>query len=288
MAFPPFDSLIEPYELAWKIQERTDIKVLDGTFVMPGSGISPVSVFRQKRIGRASFFDIEEICDADSPLPHMLPQPEIFERAVAEAGISNDSTVVIYGQDGMIMGPCRVWWMFKIFGHDNVRILNGGLLNWEAEGYPLNTDPYVMGRPASFRANFRPQMVTDLETLQEIVEKGSADILDARSWERFAGIVEEPRAGLRSGHIPGSKNIPCSTLVDQKTGCLRKPEDLLQLFKEHGIKGDKPVITTCGSGVTACAIAFALNILGFQNVSVYDGSWAEWGQEKLKTPVATQ
>jgi thiosulfate/3-mercaptopyruvate sulfurtransferase len=274
-----YSALIEPEELLSKINQRSPVKIIDGTFVMPGKDQHPVEKYQRKRIGKAVFFDIDEIAEKGSDLPHMLPSQDEFADAVGKMGISRKDEIVIYGQDSLLMGPCRVWWMFGVFGHENVRVLNGSLGLWEKLNYPVNTHLPENPVPDSYTSAFNPEKVKTFQEIKEIVKNKSCQIIDARSCERFSGEAPEPRPGLKSGHIPGSINIPCSELVDDETGKMKSPEKLNEIFTSTGIYRHKPVITTCGSGVTACAIALALHETGIKNISVYDGSWSEWGRE---------
>ncbi len=281
------NALIEPSELNTLLnsKEKACVKILDATFVLPGSDQNPAENYQAKRIDRAVFFDIKAIADQSSHLPHMLPCAEEFERAVGMLGISNDDTVIIYGQHNMLMGPARVWWMFRIFGHDNVKILNGALPAWEREGYALNTNAPKAPIPASFKAIFKPELVRNRDEVLKACTDKNALILDARPAARFSGASPEPRPGMCAGSIPCSVNIPCPSLVDPDTGKLKPKEELLSILETAGYHAGTPVITTCGSGVTACVITLALFQLGEHNVSVYDGSWSEWGQESLCMPI---
>ncbi|GJL84692.1 MAG: thiosulfate sulfurtransferase [Micavibrio sp.] len=271
------------------------VKLIDATFVMPGAADNPRTNWKKKRIGNAAFFDIDEIADQNTDLPHMLPSPEEFERAVSAMGIRDNHMVVVYGQSGMVMGPARAWWMFRTFGHDKVCVLNGGLPAWLKEGYKLNTEPPQTPTPSNFKAFFRPELVRNMHDITKAFKEDkegkrnqgeTVSIFDARPAPRFNGTAPEPRAGLRSGHIPGSRNIQASDLVYMENGKLKPYEELYEIFIEAGYVPGTPAITTCGSGVTACLIALALHNQGF-NASVYDGSWAEWGQEVLQTEVET-
>ncbi len=264
----------------------SSVKLVDATFVMPGSADNPHAAWQQKRIGNATFFDVDDIADHSTDLPHMLPSAEEFESKVSALGIGNDDFVVVYGQSGMVMGPARAWWMLRAMGHDKVCVLNGGLPAWLYDGYELNTNPPETPPPSEFKAKLRLDLVTTMKGVSNAVTAQNATIFDARPPPRFNGTAAEPREGLKSGHIPGSKNIPAGALIQMKNGKLREREDLYQFFIDSGYKPNTPAITTCGSGVTACVIALALHNQGFP-ASVYDGSWAEWGQELLQTEVET-
>ncbi len=281
--------IIEPAALNELLGSETaaNIKIIDGTFVLPGSEENPLSSYKEARIGNAVFFDINEIANHSTDLPHMLPSPEEFEASVSGLGISNDDLVVVYGQAGMLMGPARVWWSFRAFGHDKVCVLNGGLPAWLAEGFALNEEPPQSPTPAQLKAEFRPELVRDIKQVGKISDTGTIPILDARPAGRFDGTTPEPRAGMRSGHMPGSYSVPCGTLITDDTGKLKSREELQLLFEDVGIQIAGPIVTTCGSGVTACVISLALYHLGNKNAAVYDGSWSEWGKPGLETTVIT-
>lgn len=277
--------LIAAEELAQALAEGSpSLRILDGTFAMPGTSPAPQENFLKARIRNAVFFDIDVIADKNTDLPHMLPPPEDFARAVSDLGISNKDTVVVYGQSGAVMGPARVWWTFRAFGHDNIRVLDGGLPHWTALGLPLDTAPPILPAPGHFTPAFRPDRVIDRTGVESICRDRSTLILDARAAPRFQGTAPEPRPGLSSGHIPGSVNLPCMDLVDAQTGLMKLPADLRRIFESCGVREGIPLVATCGSGVTACMIALALAVLDRPDARVYDGSWAEWGQGDL--PIA--
>jgi thiosulfate/3-mercaptopyruvate sulfurtransferase len=237
--------------------------------------------FAQAHIPGAAFFDIDGIADHTTPLPHMLPTPEAFAEAVGALGVGTADRVVVYDVRGVI-SAARVWWTFRVFGHDRVAVLDGGLRAWTAEGRPVES-----GVPApprrEFRARLRPELVRDLAAMQKNLTARSEQVLDARSRGRFEGTEPEPRAGLRGGHIPGSLNLPYESLY-RPDGRLKPPEALRSAFVIAGADLDRPVTTTCGSGVTASVLALALHLLGHRRVAVYDGSWTEWGG-RPDTPV---
>lgn len=258
------------------------LKILDASFVLPNTPVNPQEEFIKGHIPGAQFFDIKDFADHSTDLPHMLCNADEFSKKVGALGLSQNDFIVIYGQSGMIMGPARAWWSFKVFGHDNVAVLDGGLPAWKAANLPLENGAPTPPAPADYRAHLNQDRIKTLQQVQKTL--GRAAILDARPAERYAGHSPEPRPGLRSGHIPGSVNLPCSLLVDSQTGCFKPKTELESLFSKAGYQGES-VTLSCGSGVTACALALALHHLGHQNWSVYDGSWAEWGQETAGTPV---
>lgn len=281
--------IIEPAELQSLMASNKDhLKILDATFVLPGDLLDPEQEFKARRIDNAQLFDIQATANPDTNIPNMLPIPPDFERVAIRLGISNDDMIVVYAQHGMVMGPARVWWMFRTFGHDRIAVLNGGLPAWESEGYPVNTDlPSDEGSRGTFTATYRPELVYSLENVMNAVENSACTIMDARSPERFSGQSEEPRPNMRAGHIPGSCNIPAKSLIDSQSGKLKPRAEIENIFKSAGCEDCTELISTCGSGVTACMIALALYNLGKKNVPVYDGSWSEWGSSFKKTPVKT-
>lgn len=275
-----------------KEEDNKQIIFLDTTFVLPTSTENIADNFKKKRIQNAAFFDIKDIADKNSPLPHMLPSKEAFENALSNLGVSNDDIVILYGQHGMIMGPARVWWMLKGFGHRNVMVLNGGLPAWKTAGYETETgEPQHFNKTAYCASEFQSAMLMDMKTLIEISAQSTHPIIDARPLIRFDGSTPEPREGMRSGHIPNSKSLPCASLVTED-GQFKDTAILSTLFENIGIQiGDnepETIITTCGSGITACALSLALYNAGYKgNVAVYDGSWSEWGLEDSPTIVVT-
>lgn len=251
------------------------IKLLDASWYMPAQNRDAKGEFATAHIPGAAFFDIDAIADTASSLPHMLPAPEAFATAVGALGIGNRDTVVIYDGAGIFSAP-RAWWSFRVFGHDNVAVLDGGLPKWRREGRPIETGP-AKPRPASFTAAFRPELVRDYVAMSRNVQSCTAWVLDARGAGRFMGTEPEPRPGLKGGHIPGSRNLPFQNLVDPASGTMRSPRELREIFAAAGVGLTTPVIATCGSGLTAAILVFGLFLIGRQDAAVYDGSWSEWG-----------
>lgn len=279
MVFSENTALIEPEDLLKKLSNKENVKIIDGSFSLPGSGDIPYENFQRKRIGKSVFFNIDEIADKNTDLPHMLPTADEFAMAVGRLGISGSDEVVIYGQNNPVMGPCRVWWSFRVFGHDNVKILNGSLKHWEKSGYPLNTHLPDTPIQTEYKPQYRAYLVSNIEEVRKACSNKNIKIIDARPHDRFYGKAAEPRPGLKRGAIEGSINIPCISLIDPASGKIKSHEKLEKIITEHNITEVTPVIATCGSGVTACSIALVLHEFGNRNVAVYDGSWAEWGKE---------
>ena len=259
-----------------------DVRVLDCTFLLPPAPGVVQAAFAAAHIEGACVFDIEAVCDHASPLPHMLPSPAQFAQAVGALGIGNAHHVVLYDNTAVPgatpAGAARVWWTFRAFGHARVSVLDGGLAKWRAQGRPTTAIATPVA-PTLFRAALQPAWVRTRAQVEANITSAIAQLVDARSAGRFRGADPEPRPGLRRGHIPGALNVPFTTLLDPADRTWLPPERLREVFAQAGVALDAPVITTCGSGVTACVVALALNLLGHPDVSVYDGSWAEWGQD---------
>jgi thiosulfate/3-mercaptopyruvate sulfurtransferase len=262
--------------------EDPHVRILDGSFHLPGSGRDARAEHRRCHIPGAQFFDIDGIRDESSELPHMLPSAEVFAAKVGALGIGNDDHVVVYDVPGS--GAVRVWWTFRVFGHRRVSVLDGGLSKWLAEGRPV-TDRASEVRPSPYRAEYNGRLVRTCADLLAAASTGCEQVVDNRSPGRFRGVEAEPRPALKSGHIPGSINIPFSEFMDSgRGGVWRSEEEIARLFAEAGVDLERPIVGTCGSGVTACTTAFAAFLLGRDDVAVYDGSWAEWGNRD-DTPV---
>jgi thiosulfate/3-mercaptopyruvate sulfurtransferase len=255
--------------------------VVDGTWHLPHLGRDARREFTEAHLRGAVFFDVDAIAEADTTLPHMLPSPEKFAREIGALGIGDGDRVIVYDVRGVV-SAARVWWTFRAFGHDDVVVLDGGLRKWRAEGRPVESGtPSPIGR--RFTARLRPSLVRDLEAVRANLESRAEQLVDARSRGRFAGTEPELRAGLRGGHVPGSLNLPYDELYGPD-GTLLSPAALGEVFAKAGLDPARPVITSCGSGVTASVLALALHVLGRDRVAVYDGSWAEWGG-RSDTPV---
>jgi thiosulfate/3-mercaptopyruvate sulfurtransferase len=265
--------LVSPSWLAGRLHDP-GLVVLDAT--LPPVGVTPVVDTRARYLARhipgAIFFDIEEFSDRSSPLPHTLPAPEVMSRGLSALGVGDEMDILIYEQEGVFSGP-RAWWMLRTLGAQNVYLLNGGLHAWIDAGLPTDSGE-VHRAPAGFHAKLDQNAVKDFQQVQQIIA-AHGQILDARSAGRFAGTLPEPRPGISSGHMPGATSIPFTELVED--GRLKAAEELRKLFAAKGVDMAKPITTTCGSGVTAAVIALGLEVAGANQVSLYDGSWAEYG-----------
>jgi thiosulfate/3-mercaptopyruvate sulfurtransferase len=260
------------------------VRVVDASFSLPGITPTAREDYYRGHISRAAFFDIDDFCEPGTSLPHMIPSPDLFARKIGALGIGDDDRVVVYDSAGLSSAG-RAWWMLRMFGHPNVALLDGGLAKWCAEGRPLDT-AVPTPQPRHFTARFDPSLVRDKQGLIGNLTTRQEQVVDARAAGRFDGTAPEPRPGMRSGHIPGSRNVPYELVTDPRTRQLKSADELTQLFRDAGVALDRPIVTSCGSGVTACALAFALHLIGHPGAAVYDGSWSEWGLPG-DTPIET-
>jgi thiosulfate/3-mercaptopyruvate sulfurtransferase len=282
MPMPPTDPLVDT---AWLAAYLTapDVKIADATWFLPTLGRNAKQEYAQAHIPGAVFFDIDDIADEASPLPHMLPDAVKFSSRMRRLGLGDGTRIVLY-DNNQFSASARAWWMLRLFGHPDVVVLNGGLAKWRAEGRPV-TDQPVVPREAHFTARQNNLLVRELEQMRANLLSRREQVVDARSRGRFTGVEPEPRAGLRGGHIPSSVSLPHLELLSGDGTLLPEPE-MRRRFVAAGIDLTRPIVTTCGSGVTASTLALALYRLGRDDVAVYDGSWSEWGGRR-DTPVET-
>jgi thiosulfate/3-mercaptopyruvate sulfurtransferase len=275
MTYAHPESLVSTEWLAQHL-EAPDLRVVDASWYLPAQGKNGRAEYEAGHIPGAVFFDIDEIADTESDLPHMLPSPEKFAARVRKLGLGDGNRIVVYDQLGL-MSAARVWWMFRVFGHKDIALLDGGVPKWIAEGRPTE-DRLPQPRERHFTARYNNLMVRDLAQMKHNLDSKREQVVDARSAGRFDGSEKEPRQGLRSGHIPGSRNIPFTELLDPKTKTLLPAPTIADRFRKAGVDLSKPVVTSCGSGVTAAVLAFGLHLIGHPDVALYDGSWSEWGR----------
>lgn len=262
--------------------DAPDVVVVDASWYLPAQGRDGAAEYAARRIPGAVHFNIDAIKDTASPLPHMLPSADEFAKAVGALGIGDGMRIVVYDGLGFFAAP-RVRWTFKVFGARDVVILDGGFPKWLAEGRPVEEDAPPQPEPRSFTARLDNSAVANADDVARAIESKAAQVVDARAADRFRGEAPEPRPGLKSGHIPGSLNLPSSLLVSD--GRLKEPEEIVSLFRDAGFDLDKPSIMTCGSGVSAVILSTALELVGKPAKAIYDGSWSEWGMGER--PVAT-
>lgn len=279
---PHTDPLVSTQWLADHL-DAPDVRIIDASWHLPTDNRDAKAEYSQAHIPGAVFFDIDEIADLENPLPHMLPHPVKFSSRMRKLGLGDGSRFVIYDSTGLFSAP-RVWWMMRAMGHEDVVVLDGGLPKWIAEGRPIEDLP-PFPRERHFTVRYHSALVRDLAEVKRALETGAEQVLDARPAARFLGEEGEPRPGVRAGHMPGSKSLPWRTLLDADGALLQAP-DLIKKFDEAGINRNKPIITSCGSGVSAAVLALALARLGQVRTPVYDGSWAEWGSNE-DLPAAT-
>ena len=267
------DPLVSAAWLAERLG-RADVQILDGSWFMPAEGRSGHAEYLEAHIPGAVFFDIDANADRTVDLPHMLPTSEAFAAMAGRLGLTRDATIVAYDSFG-VRAAARVWWTLRVMGFPDVRVLDGGLKAWRAAGLPLEAGD-VTPAPAILEPRFDAELVRGLADVRAIVDAGSAQMVDARGAARFRGEAPEPRAGLKSGHMPGARNLPFDTLLTGE-GTMKPADEVAALFKAASVDLDQPIVTTCGSGVTASVLALGLARIGRERTPVYDGSWSEWG-----------
>ena len=263
---------------------KPDLVVFDATMYLPNEAKNGREEFLRAHISGARYFDINEIADDATDLPHMVPAPGRFARLMGALGVANASRVVFYDQKGLA-SAARGWWLMGLFGHDRAAVLDGGLPKWRAEGRPIASGEPAPAVPAAFRPDFRASRLRGIGDMLGNLSDGRELVLDARAAGRFDGSTPEPRAGMRSGHIPGSRNLPYTELLNADQ-TFRPPEALRERFRAAGVDGSQPVVTSCGSGVTATILTLGLRLADLPEGAVYDGSWTEWGG-RPDTPVET-
>ena len=260
-----------------------DLRVLDASWYLPGSKRDPFAEYQAAHIPGARFFDLDDVSDHRSDLPHMVPPVEKFMSRMRAIGVGDGHQIVVYDGSGLFSAP-RVWWLFKLMGQMDIAVLDGGFPKWQAEGHPVEDLPPIL-RDRHMMVRRQNQMVKDVTQVSAASKLGESEIVDARSPGRFYGKDPEPRPGLRAGHIPGSKNVFYKDLL-KADDTMKSPDEMRQVFLEAGVDLDKPVITSCGSGVTAAILSLGLTRIGKTDHSLYDGSWTEWGMFPT-LPIAT-
>ena len=268
----------------WLAQRLGDpkLKVVDATLFMPGDPRDAAALFAEAHIPGAVFFDIEDLSDHSSDLPHMLADVDVFGEKVGRLGIGSGGTVVAYDAHGLF-SAARAWWNFRVMGHTDVYVLDGGLPRWKAEGRPIETGP-AHPKPASFEPRLDLSLVRDIDQVRDLLTSRAEQVVDARAAGRFEGTTPEPRPGMRSGHMPGARSLPFTDLLEN--GGLKSRDRILEVFSTAGVDANQPLTASCGSGVTAAVIALAMGRIGLSSAAVYDGSWSEWGG-RADTPIVT-
>ena len=276
--FSEDNGLVEPSHLYELLHQNTrNLKVIDATYRTGEDGLPADLAFIKSRIDNAVRFDIDDIADLSAPLAHTAPSPDFFGEKVSQLGISNEDRIVVYDQTGIFMAACRAWWLFKLFGHEKVWVLNGGLPAWKAEGFPLNNAPAITPEAATFEVTaHKANMLYSLQDIKENIESAAAKLIDARAEKRFGNKSCDSGCRTDTGHIPGSLNLPFMNIIDPHTKKMITSDRVEDFFKTVGVTPSEKAVFTCGSGVTACVLALSAYNAGQKNPAVYDGSWTEW------------
>lgn len=264
--------------------DSPDICILDASWHLPAAKRDAKAEFREGHIPGAQIFDIDEISDTANPFPHMLPSPEKFSSRMRKLGVGDGKRVICYDAAGLF-SAARAWWMFKVFGHHEVAVLDGGLPKWKAEGRPLAEGPASVPQERHFMARVNTMLVRNMSDVAAALKSGMAQVADARSGTRFRGEEVEPRPGVRAGHMPGARNVHYASLLNAD-GTMKSPAEIAAVFAAAGVDVERPVISSCGSGVTAAILDLGLTLIGARDHAIYDGSWTEWGSHPAN-PVAT-
>ena len=264
---------------SWLVDHLDDpkVKIIDGSWHLPTTGRDGHKEYLNMHIPGAVYFNIDKISDYSSTLPHMIPSSKTFNSKISEMGISNSHNIIIYDSEGLFSAP-RVWWMFRAFGHKNVSVMTGGFKSWVNENKPVSDNIPKISK-GDFSGNLDPNMIRSLNDIKNNIVNNTELVIDARATNRFDGSEAEFRPGVRSGHIPKSFNLPYNKLINDD-GTFISNSELINIFNTIGATEEQPVITTCGSGITACILGLGLHLIGRDNWTVYDGSWTEWGSNK--------
>ncbi len=283
MSYANPDAIVSTDWLA-KHLDAPDVRVVDGSWHMPAANRNPRTEYEEQHIPGAVFFDIDEIADTESRLPHMLPSPEKFASRVRKLGLGDGNRIVVYDTNGFA-AAARVWWMFRVFGHEDVAVLDGGLAKWLGEGRPVTADTTIP-QERHFTARVNTFLVREYDQVRANIATGREQFVDARAVGRFEGSEPEPWPGLSSGHVPGSVNLPFAGILDNENKTMLPADEIRQAFEGAGVDLDRPIVTSCGSGVTACILSLGLYLIGRTDVPVFDGSWTEWASDP-ESPVET-